>query len=31
MAKQRLTAALEKGDPEAITAAFDPDVWFELP
>jgi hypothetical protein len=31
MAKQRLTGALEKGDPEAIAAAFDPDVRFESP
>jgi hypothetical protein len=31
MAKQRLTGALEKGDPEAIAAAFDPDVRFDSP
>jgi hypothetical protein len=31
MATQSLTAALERGDPAAIAAAFDPDVSFQTP
>jgi hypothetical protein len=31
MTTQTLTAALEQGDPDAIAAAFDPDVSFQTP